>query len=92
MLSGGSTAASNDITDVYEAFVLNGSSNPGPTITSNTTKNTLTVLDYECTPNATVTSNTFSDSATGFSNVPGTAPTTSNSLFNIDTITSGACP
>jgi len=87
-----STATSNDITNVNTAFALNGSNNPGPTIKSNTTKNTQTVLNYACTPNATVTSNTFSDSATGFSNVPGTAPTTSNSLFNIDTITSGACP
>ena len=87
-----STATANDITNVNTAIALNGSNNPGPTITSNTTKNTQTVLDYGCTPNATVTSNTFSDSATGFSNVPGTAPTTSNSLFNIDKITSGACP
>ncbi len=86
-----STATSNDITNVNTAFALNGSSNPGPTIKSNTTKNTQTALDYGCTPNATITANTFSDAATGFSNVPGTAPTTSNSLFNIDMIASGGC-
>ena len=86
-----STATSNNITNVNTAFALNGSNNPGPTITSNTTKNTQTVINYSCTPNTKITSNTFSDSLTGFSNVPGTAPT-GNSLFNIDTITSGSCP
>jgi len=87
-----STATSNNITNVNTAFALNGSNNPGPTLTSNTTKNTQTVLNYGCAPNVTVKSNTFSDSATGFSNVPGTAPTATNFLFNIDKITSGACP
>jgi hypothetical protein len=90
-LSGGSTASSNEIANVYTAFVLGGSSNPGPTVKSNTTNNTETIVDYACTPNATVTSNTFSDSATGFSSVPGTPPTTTNSLFNVDTISSGSC-
>jgi hypothetical protein len=92
MVGAGSTASSNFVTNVGTAFGLNGNSNPGPRITSNTTKNTQTALAFGCTPNATATSNTFSDAATGFSNVPGTAPLASNSLFNIDTITSGACP
>jgi len=85
---GASTLASNDITNVSTAFDVFGG-NPGPTtIKSNITKNTQTVVNYECTPNITVTSNTFSDSATGFSKIPGTAPTATNFLFNIDTITS----
>lgn len=89
-----STAASNNISNVGTAFVLKGGNfSPGPTIQSNTTKNTQTVLEYNCTPNATVTSNTFSDSATAFSDVlGGKAPTTTNSLFNIDSIKSGTCP
>jgi len=85
---GASTLASNYLADVGTAFDLYDSSNPGPTIKSNTTKNTQTVIEYNCSPNVTVTSNTFSDAAFGFFGIPGTAPTTSNSLFNIDTITS----
>jgi Flp pilus assembly pilin Flp len=85
---GASTLSSNDITNVVTAFDVYGGSNPGPIIQSNTTKNTQTVVNYECSPNVTVTSNTFSDSATGFGTIPGTAPTATNFLFNIDTITS----
>jgi nitrous oxidase accessory protein NosD len=87
---GAAALVSNEITNVGTAFDVYNESNSGPSITSNTTKNTNVALNFECSPNVTVQSNTFSDSGIGFDQNPAAAPS-GNSAFNTDQI-SISCP
>jgi hypothetical protein len=90
----GSTVKSNQISNVYTAFLFGGSGvSPGPTVTGNTTKNTTYAVMYNCVPNVTVKSNTFNDSEFGYDHVPAAnSGLGANSIYNIDTVQTSTCP
>lgn len=90
----GSTASSNKVSNVLTAFYLQGgmNANPGPTLLSNTTKNTVTAVEFNCTAKTALSSSdVFGDSQVGFDKVPS-GTTNPSLIYNIDTIQTGSCP
>jgi Protein of unknown function (DUF1565) len=94
LIGDGSTVKSNEISNVYAAFLFGGSGiSPGPTVMANTTKNTTYAIMYNCVPNVIVKANTLNDSEFGYDHVPNANSGLGvNSIYNIDTVQTSTCP